>query len=150
MDYYPYLHHTNKYCKRYNCYKTEGVVCYVFPPGAGLFSLLFTITLVIVVGTIIFRALAGVKQWTFNNQQPVLTVVAKIVSKRTEVHRHANNTNGQIVNTSSTSYFVTFQVQSGDRIELKVHGRDYGLLAEVDDGELTFQGTRFQGFARSR
>lgn len=122
----------------------------MFPPGGGLFSFLFTITLLIVVGSILFRAVAGVRQWTFNNQQPVLTVPAQIVSKRAEVHRHTNNTNGQITSSSTTSYFVTFQVQSGDRLELKVHGRDYGLLAEGDAGDLTFQGTRFQGFTRSR
>ena len=27
-------------------------------------------------------------------------------------------------------------------------GRDYGLMAEGDEGRLTFQGTRFLGFER--
>ncbi|NLT63852.1 MAG: DUF2500 domain-containing protein [Clostridiales bacterium] len=50
--------------------------------------------------------------------------------------------------TSSTSYYVTFQVQSGDRMELGVSGHDYGMLAEGDHGMLSSHGTRYQGFQR--
>ena len=49
---------------------------------------------------------------------------------------------------TSTSYYVTFQVESGDRMELSVRGKEYGLLAEGDYGRLTFQGTRYLGFQR--
>ena len=45
-------------------------------------------------------------------------------------------------------YYVTFQVESGDRMELSVRGKEYGLLAEGDYGRLTFQGTRYLGFQR--
>ena len=51
--------------------------------------------------------------------------------------------------TSSTSYYATFQVESGDRMELLLNGREYGLLAEGDRGWLTFQGTRYLGFERT-
>lgn len=50
--------------------------------------------------------------------------------------------------TYSTSYFVTFQVESGDRMELHVAGHEYGMLIEGDRGKLTFQGTRYLGFER--
>ena len=33
-------------------------------------------------------------------------------------------------------------------MELHVNGREYGMLDEGDFGELTFQGTRYLGFAR--
>ena len=49
---------------------------------------------------------------------------------------------------SSTVYYATFQVESGDRMELRMSGREYGLLAEGDRGKLTFQGTRYRGFER--
>jgi hypothetical protein len=49
---------------------------------------------------------------------------------------------------TSTSYYVTFQVASGDRMELHVSGREYGILIEGDYGKLTFQGTRYLGFQR--
>lgn len=43
---------------------------------------------------------------------------------------------------------MTFQVDSGDRIELSVSGSEYGVLAEGDKGQLTFQGTRYLTFDR--
>lgn len=51
--------------------------------------------------------------------------------------------------TSSTSYYATFQVESGDRMELPVSGEQYGMLAEGDMGKLTFQGTHFLSFERA-
>ena len=45
-------------------------------------------------------------------------------------------------------YYVTFQMESGDRMEFQVSGIEYGMLAEGDTGELTFQGTRYLAFER--
>ncbi len=45
-------------------------------------------------------------------------------------------------------YYVTFEVESGDRIEFAVRGQDYGMLVEGDTGRLSFQGTRFLDFER--
>lgn len=44
---------------------------------------------------------------------------------------------------------MTFEVKSGDRMELSVAGKEYGQMAEGDVGELSFQGTRFLGFERN-
>ena len=85
--------------------------------------------------------------------RPRLTVEATVVAKRTDVslHRHpaagdASGAHGFHTTTASTCY-ATFQVESGDRMELQVD-RDYGLLAEGDRSRLTFQGTRYLGFER--
>ena len=51
--------------------------------------------------------------------------------------------------TSSTIYYVTFQVESGDRMEFSVSGTEYGMLVEGDEGRLTFQGTRYLSFLRN-
>ena len=51
-------------------------------------------------------------------------------------------------NQSPRLTFVTFQVKSGDRMELSVTGAEYGLLVEGDLGDLSFQGTRYLGFQR--
>ena len=50
--------------------------------------------------------------------------------------------------TSSTTYYATFQVESGDRMELRLSGAEYGMLAEGDRGRLTVQGTRYLSFER--
>jgi predicted amidophosphoribosyltransferase len=92
----------------------------------------------------------SVSEWSDNNEQPVLTVPVKVVTKREEVStssfNHGNNTASSL--SSSTSYFVTFEFASGDRKEFSLSASQYGLLAENDTGELTFQGTRYQGFSR--
>ena len=77
-----------------------------------------------------------------------------MVAKRTEVsHSHTANagdmTGAHGYSTStSTSHYVTFQVESGDRMEFVVSGSDYGMLTEGDIGKLSFQGTRYLGFER--
>lgn len=53
-----------------------------------------------------------------------------------------------VSHSTSTSYYVTFEVESGDRMELHVSGSEYGMLAEGDYGQLTFQGTRYLDFVR--
>lgn len=116
--------------------------------GFGMFNIMFTITFVIVIGTFIVTAVRGIGQWNKNNNSPRLTVPAVVVAKRTNVSRHHHGgANGHHHHTSTT-YYVTFQVDSGDRMELYVTGYEYGMLVEGDKGMLSFQGTRYLGFER--
>jgi len=106
---------------------------------------------VVVLGLIIYRVVQGAQQWKRNNDSPVLTVDARVVTKRTDVthHQHMNSGNNTMdMGYSSTDYFVTFEVPSGDRMEFHVQSSEFGLLAEGDAGKLTFQGTRYLGFTR--
>lgn len=113
----------------------------------GLFPLFFFLIFGVVIVMFIVVIARGAAEWSRNNRSPLLTVDASVVSKRTNVAHHMNGPgNGHH---ASTSYYVTFQVDSGDRMELRVSGREYGLLAEGDEGKLTFQGTRYQGFIRN-
>lgn len=110
---------------------------------------MFTIVFVLVIGTFIVTAVKGIGQWNKNNNSPRLTVPATVVSKRTNVTRHHHGgANGHHHHHTSTTYYVTFQVESGDRMELHVAGHEYGLLVEGDNDRLTFQGTRYLGFER--
>ncbi len=103
----------------------------------------------IVIVCFIALAVKGIGTWHKNNNSPRLTVQAAVVAKRqnTDVHHHSNN-NGGMHTSTSTHYYVTFQFDSGDRLELHVPGREYGMMAEGDVGDLTFQGTRYLGFDR--
>jgi hypothetical protein len=111
---------------------------------ASFFPFIF-IAIVVIIG---IQAVRGIAQWSSNNKQPVLTVQTSIVSKRTEVRQHSHNNNGQMQSHNTTTYYVTFQVESGDRMEFAVRGSEYGQIAEDDFGKLTFQGTRYLGFER--
>ena len=113
-----------------------------------LFFLFFFGIFGIVIGTFIFTAVKGISQWNKNNNSPRLTVDAKVVAKRAHNSRHHHNHNGHMHYSNSTTYYVTFEFESGDRLELCVSGSDYGLLIEGDRGSLSFQGTRFLSFVR--
>ena len=117
--------------------------------GFGMFGVMFTIVFVLAIGTFIVTAVRGIGQWSKNNNSPRLTVPATVVAKRTNVTRHHHGgANGHHHHHTSTTYYVTFQVESGDRMELEMAGSEYGLLVEGDNGKLTFQGTRYLGFER--
>ena len=88
------------------------------------------------------------KQWHKNNNSPRLTVEAKVLAKRHDVSRH-HSAGEHHHHHYHNSYFVTFEVASGDRMELQLQGHEYGLLIEGDRGKLTFQGTRYLGFERT-
>ena len=122
-----------------------------FGTGFTIFGIMFTLVFVIAIGMFIVIAVKGISQWNKNNHSPRLTVPATIVAKRTNVshhHHHNHGGTGMHHTTHSTTSYVTFQVESGDRMELHVAGHEFGMLIEGDRGMLTFQGTRYLGFER--
>ena len=120
-----------------------------------LFSILFPLVFLFVLGMILFTVVSNLRTWGKNNASPRLTVPATVVAKRTNVSRHHTDNTGDMTgahgytSTSATTYYVTFQVESGDRMELRLSGTEYGQLAEGDTGKLSFQGTRYLGFERN-
>ena len=118
--------------------------------GFGMFSIMFTIVFILVIGTFVVMLVKGISEWNKNNHSPRLTVPATIIAKRTNVSRHRHGgVNSHHHHHTSTTYYVTFQVESGDRMEFHISGQEYGLLIEGDHGNLSFQGTRYLGFERS-
>ena len=107
-----------------------------------IMQVIMLLVFVLVLGSIIVTLMRGVGEWNKNNQSPKLTVPATVVAKRSDVHRGIETMH------TFTSYYVTFQVESGDRMEFEVSDMEYGMLAEGDSGELTFQGTRYLNFRR--
>lgn len=112
--------------------------------GFGAFEALFFLMFAAFFVVFMLTLFRGAKQWHTNNNSPRLTVEAEVVTKRDETTVHHNNGHAH----RSTSYYVTFEVESGDRIEFSVGGREYGMLVEGDHGKLSFQGTRYLDFVR--
>lgn len=110
-----------------------------------IFEGMFTLVFAMVIGVFVFVIVKGITQWNKNNHSPRLTVEATVVSKRSETHHHGDHDSIH----STTYYYATFQVESGDRMEFLLNGSEYGLLLEQDYGKLTFQGTRYLGFERT-
>lgn len=115
-----------------------------------ILPIIIGIGFILVLGIIIVIVIKSSKQWKRNNESPILTVSAIVVSKRADVNHYHNNSGINNMNQimPSTTYFATFQVESGDRMEFIMHGTEYGMLIEGDAGKLTFQGTRYRGFER--
>lgn len=107
----------------------------------GIFPIIFFLIFFSIIGLFIFAIFSGIAQWNKNNNSPVLTVDAKVVTKRSSTSHSKDST-------SSTWYYATFEFDSGDRMEFSVSGSEYGLLVEGDIGKLTFQGTRYKNFER--
>ena len=107
--------------------------------------LMFILIPLLMIGIISLRLFRNIRQWNRDNNSPRLTVPARVVCKRDDRrhHRHGNHTHHR------TYYYVTFQFESGDRLELELQGHEYGLLVEGDQGKLTFQGSRYFGFERT-
>lgn len=113
----------------------------------GMIPLIF----ILVFCMVLYNFVQGIITWNSNNQSPRLTVFATVVAKREDVtrHHHANAGGAHgFYATTNTTYYVTFQVESGDRMEFHVSGKEYGMLTEGDTGRLSFQGTRYLSFER--
>ena len=108
----------------------------------GFADVIFPIFFIAFIGFFIYILVGNIKEWSKNNNSPVVDARAKIVSKRHHRSTHQSHT--------TSTYYITFEFLSGDRLELSVKGSEYGLLAEGDKGMLKFQGTRYLGFERDR
>ena len=108
----------------------------------GIFDAIFPIMFLgvfgLVIGTIISTLVKNSKTERKNNASPRLSSDVTVVTKRTHVWGDH----------SRTTYFATFQFESGDRLELEIPRDRFGYLVEGDMGKLHFQGTRFLDFQR--
>lgn len=86
----------------------------------------------------------NIGQFIENENSPVLTVSAVIVDMRRKTHHHHSGNHHH----HSHTYHVTFELDNGERLELRVKRYEYNELSVGDRGMLTHQGTRYQGFVR--
>ncbi|WP_029192877.1 DUF2500 domain-containing protein [Paenibacillus harenae] len=108
-----------------------------------LFFILFGGAIVtLVVGTFLFVIIKGLSSWASNNAAELVTRSCKVVDKRTEVWGGSGDSS------ANTNYYITFEFEDRSRKELPVQSDRYGLIVVGDQGELTFQGTRFKEFKR--
>ena len=89
--------------------------------------LIFTLVFVVILSVAAFTLIKGMVTWSHNLSQPVESVNATVVTKRTEVR-------GRSEGRTWTTYFCTFELEDGTRQEFAVPDRQYGLLVEGDRG----------------
>ena len=104
---------------------------------------IFAILLVAVISVLIVVMSIGVfSNKRKNRKSPILKAKAKVVSKRMHYSKSRN------FDSLDTYCYATFEVESGERLELSVPYNEYGLLVEGDQGVLELQGTIFLNFVR--
>lgn len=117
--------------------------------------------LILLVITVLVHSIKGFRQWKFNQAQPVLTLAAEVISKNTDITRGIRTSMNASVNKNSTDsalyryvqtvkYIVQFQVETGESKRFYVKRKEYERLDEKDYGKLTYQGTRYLGFVKTR
>ena len=110
------------------------------------FFIIFFLMFFAVFGLVFYNIIKEMVRNTKNKNSPRISVNAKVVAKRMQVHGGTHTSNHHSV--GYTKYFATFQFESGDRLELGVYDTEYGLLVEGDEGVLTFRGTEYLSFER--
>ena len=85
---------------------------------------------------LVYGIMYFVRRTEEKTQQPEVTLEAIAVARRVDTH-------------AAPLYYVVFDLEDGDRRELLVSEEVYGLIAEGDEGRLTFRGKQFVRFERA-
>jgi len=105
-----------------------------------LLILIIALVFIALIVVIALAATSGFRQAAANRRLPPLSSPARVVDKRSAVAGSQYAT--------GTTYFVTFELPDGQRLELAVNGQADGQLVTGDTGTLFWQGTQFNGFQR--
>lgn len=100
------------------------------------------IIFIVIISMLIFGIGRGVKQYASNKSKPIEILPARVIAKRPHTWGGTGNTSAH------TSYYMTFELENGDRLEMPVNNHFYGLNVEGDTGMLTHQGTQMMSFER--
>ncbi|HPT85251.1 MAG TPA: DUF2500 domain-containing protein [Bacillota bacterium] len=106
-----------------------------------MFPVLFTLTFAILLAILAVTVTTVISRYIRDSKAPKVSAPATVVAKRTQFH-------GSSGHSGWSTYYATFEFETGDRLELYLPGSEAGLLVEGDKGVLTFQGKRFIKFER--
>jgi hypothetical protein len=102
----------------------------------------------IVIGGITYQQIQKMRVSARNDSLPILTTRATLVSKRKDVIAQPPGINPKNQIAPSTTFFASFRLPEGQTVEVQVDNVQFAALTEGEAGQLTYQGTRFLGFAK--
>jgi len=102
---------------------------------------IFIFVTVVIVGIFIFVIGSMVVNYRRYASSPLIARKARVIGKRQCV-------SGGMNTSTSTHYYVTFELRDGSREELVIDGESYGLLVEGDMGTLHSKSNWFKRFDR--
>jgi len=106
------------------------------------FKIFGGLVVTLAIGVFLYVIIKGLSTWTSNNAASLQTQNCKVVDKRTQVWGGSGDSS------ATTNYFITFEFADHSRVELPVNTNHFGIIVVGDQGELTYQGTRFKDFKR--
>lgn len=94
----------------------------------------------------------AIRRWIQNNKSAKLCQVATVFEKRMHTYWHSTSMQHGFTNRKEFLYYVTFQLENGECIEFCLNYRksEYDRLKKGDKGILSFQGTRYLGFKKTK
>ncbi len=126
-----------------------------------LASVVIALGALLVFGTIIWGVISKARRAVQNNAAPEVAAVAEVVDKRISLTGGSTRRSPGMVGADGSfgpdtvtstpirgTHYVTFEQSGGERFELEVPEREYGLLVVGDSGTVTMKGTRYLGFQR--
>ena len=112
--------------------------------GSG-FEILFFIAASLAIALFIIILARHMGERSRNRRAPLLDVDAEVVAKRTHIPRRHIRMHLPLSYDAAT-YYATFRMESGDRMELRLSFDAYKRLRKGDQGRLCFQGTQYIAF----
>ncbi len=109
--------------------------------GQGAFVVVLVLLGVLLLGVVAFAAVRLLSR----GGKPVKTAPATCIALRQDSEVRAGPTRAG----SSTSYYATFELATGERMELAVGESDFEQLVEGDRGTLQWQGWFLRRFERT-
>ena len=111
-------------------------------------KMLFFLVFFAVVGYILYAMLSKLAEWHRNNLAPEESVRAQLVKaeEKKSTSMMPVGADGAMMPVDSTSYELTFSMESGEEKQYKVSGKIYRKLVQGAVGTLRFKGTRFMAF----
>lgn len=89
------------------------------------------------------------KIWTYGGGKPIITVNSKVINKRVRTF-HDTQSYGDMIPSYNyiTSYYVTFEMESEEKLEFSITDVEFENIAIGDTGKLSYQGSKFLAFEK--
>lgn len=116
--------------------------------SANFYTISFIVMFSIIIG---LSLIIVVRQWWKNKHSPLIVTQSTISGKRIEEHyiRSKQSDDLGYRTRKVLIYYITFNLEGGEHIELRTNESVYSDLKNGDCGKLTFKGSKYIGFVKA-
>ncbi|MGN0569291.1 MAG: DUF2500 domain-containing protein [Candidatus Fimenecus sp.] len=120
----------------------------LFESSANFYMISFIVMFCIIIG---LSLIIVIRQWWKNRHSPLIVTQATVIDKRIEEHYIRSKRSAGIGYRTRKLliYYITFNLEGGENIELRTNEIEYSELQNDDYGKLTFKGSKYLGFIKA-